>query len=288
MTDQAQRLREILEQRKQTGRARTIAITSGKGGVGKSNFALNFSMELINLGKRVLLFDLDIGMGNIDILIGKSPTYTILNLFDEKLSIHDIIESGPNSLSYIAGGSGFTDFFKLTDEKFRYFTQEFDKLQQTYDYIIFDMGAGATQDSLHFILAADEVIVVTTPEPTSLTDAYAMIKHVHRSRSDQSIRILINRAANKSEGHETIDRLTSVVRKFLDREIEALGILPDDKTVSKAVIQQVPYTQFDKRSSISKALVEVAGDFVSGTNTEEKRQESSFLFKLKELLQRGK
>ncbi|GAE91608.1 flagellar synthesis regulator FleN [Gracilibacillus boraciitolerans JCM 21714] len=164
MSDQAARLRQKITGLNSQYHAKTIAIVSGKGGVGKSNIALNFSLALANEGKKVLLFDLDIGMGNIDILLGKSSRYSIINMFENNLSIYDIIESGPNSLSYIAGGSGQDHIFYLDEERVNFFIEQLELLLTKYDYIIFDMGAGVTRETIHYILAVDECMLVTTPE----------------------------------------------------------------------------------------------------------------------------
>src|SRR5699024_492063 len=176
MNDQAEQLRHHVKGH--TNVAKTISIVSGKGGVGKSNTALNFCIELQKRGKKVLLFDLDIGMGNIDILLGKTPKYTIVDLFTDFMPIHDMIEIGPKGLSYIAGGCSLNDLVQMDPYKLDYFFQQYDLLVMEFDYIFFDMGAGATESSLAFILSSDECIVVTTPEPTAITDAYSMIKQI--------------------------------------------------------------------------------------------------------------
>src|SRR5699024_9701876 len=155
-----------------------IAVVSGKGGVGKSSISLNFSLELLRREKKVLLMDMDIGMGNIDILLGLNPKYTVMDMFIHRLSIHDIIETGPNSLAHLAGGRALNTCFTMHQTRQAYFFQHLGQLAQLYDYIIFDMGAGETNDSLFFITTPDECIVVTTPEPTSITNAYRMIKHI--------------------------------------------------------------------------------------------------------------
>src|SRR5699024_7948467 len=135
-------------------------------------------------GKRVLIFDLDIGMGNIDILLGQQSKYTILDLFKDFIPIHDMIEAGPKGLSYIAGGSGLNDLLELDEEKLNYFFSQYELLTERYDYIFFDLGAGITKNSLSFILSSDECFLITTPEPTSIADAYSMIKHIVRKNNN--------------------------------------------------------------------------------------------------------
>ncbi|WLR46933.1 MinD/ParA family protein [Halobacillus litoralis] len=274
MNDQAEILRRRMQKIEGKRQAKTIAIASGKGGVGKSNFCINFALQLIKKGKKVLIFDLDIGMGNIDILMGKSPKRTFVDLYREELSIRDIIELGPQSLSYIAGGSGLSHIFELDQEKFAYFQSEFEELSQSFDYILFDMGAGATQDSLHFISSAHEAIVVTTPEPTSITDGYAMIKHlVHKDKS-LTIKILVNRSLNEKNGRATFERMSLVVKRFLEADVDLLGILPDDRAVLEAVNKQRPFVIDSPKSKVSRSLEELVRVYLNESHV----QASAFSF----------
>ncbi|KGP92875.1 cobyrinic acid a,c-diamide synthase [Pontibacillus chungwhensis BH030062] len=282
MSDQASNLREKLKYIKTSKEAKTIAVTSGKGGVGKSNFALNFGLTLADKGKRVLLFDLDIGMGNIDILLGLTPKRSIVDMFENNLSIFDIIENGPKSLSYIAGGSGLSTIFTFNDGRIDYFFDQLEKLMQSYDYILFDMGAGITHEGVHFILASNECIVVTTPEPTSLTDAYAMMKHIHQRTSELPIRVVVNRSFSNKSGDETLKRLQTVAEQFLNRTVYALGILPDDRTVVKAVTAQVPYTIYNDKAPVSKAINEITLNYLGDRLTVNPKR--SFLSRLKHSL----
>ncbi|MFC4557135.1 MinD/ParA family protein [Virgibacillus kekensis] len=284
--DQASSLRRRLEISKSPRQAKTIAIVSGKGGVGKSNVALNFSLELLKQEKKVLLFDLDVGMGNIDILLGLQAKKSIVDMFQEHLPVHDIIETGPRGLAYVSAGSALSDFFALNYENREYFLSEYEKLIEIYDYIIFDMGAGATSDSLSIIIAADECIVVTTPEPTAITDAYGMIKYILSNRSTMPISVIMNRSASTKSGRKALDRFHQVVFKFLDSEINKLGILPDDKTVSTAVIRQIPYVLLNEKAPVSKAVNEIATNYVMDRQEDLviKRKSSSFVQKLKQLM----
>src|SRR5699024_5063596 len=216
MYDQAEKLRDRLSKQQKQGK--TIAVVSGKGGVGKSNTALNFSLELQRAGKRVLLFDLDVGMGNIDILIGNDAKYTIANLFNEFIPLHDIIELGPLDLSYVAGGTSLNEFICLDEQKLNYFYEQYNKIVKKYDYILFDLGAGVSQGSMSFILASDECFVVTTPEPTALTDAYSMIKHIFLKQSKMPISIIMNRCSNSREGNQLLDKFNQLINKFLQQD----------------------------------------------------------------------
>lgn len=282
MYDQAERLRNRLKG--QDKQAKTIAIVSGKGGVGKSNTALNFSIELQNRGKKVLLFDLDVGMGNIDILLGNESKHSIVNLFNEFLPIHDIIDLGPKGLSYIAGGSSLNELIQLDEDKLNYFYEQYDRLVNDYDYILFDLGAGASISSMSFVLSSDECVVITTPEPTSITDAYSMIKHIILKRKDMPISVIMNRCNSRKEGVRTLEKFNQVVSHFLHSNIIKMGMLPNDQIVSTAVIRQTPYILLNKNAPVSKALNEIVTNFLQQTNELNELQRVSFVQKLKHFL----
>ncbi|WP_042223754.1 MinD/ParA family protein [Oceanobacillus manasiensis] len=289
LEDQAANLRERLKQQKSPPQkikeAKTVSIISGKGGVGKSNVALNLSLELISQNKRVLLFDLDIGMGNIDILMGMPAQKSIVNLLHNYEAIEDIIETGPLGLGYIAGGSGLNELFSLDTNSRDYFFEQYYKLVSSYDYIIFDMGAGATKDTMSFILASDECIVVTTPEPTSITDAYGMIKHIVTNNPDMPLKVIMNRAPSVKEGKRALQRFRDVVIRFLQIEIDALGILPDDKHVTQAVIRQIPYTLYNENAPVSKAMKQLAYHYADDMPQDfQQSGRKNFLQKLKQLM----
>lgn len=281
MDDQAEKLRQKLQKLSPQHTAKTIAIVSGKGGVGKSNIALNFALSLTRNEKKVLLIDLDIGMGNIDVLLGKTSTYSIVNMFENNLSIYDIIEVGPLSLSYIAGGNGQDHIFYLTKQKFQYFLTQLEQLFSEYDYIIFDMGAGITRETIHFILAVDECFLVTTPEPTSLTDAYSMIKHIV-TRQPLQFHLIINRSTNYKQGIQLTNRMIDTVKRFLHQDIVPLGIIPDDRDVTDSVLKQQPFLLHKPRSKASLAIrnmtQQILGEVSKTTN------DSGFLSKIKKLI----
>lgn len=284
MYDQAESLRKLVDNRdKMSSDTKVISIVSGKGGVGKSNFSINFAIALRQAGKRVVLIDLDIGMANVDILMGLSTRYNIVDMIENQLSIWDIIEKGPGDVSFISGGSGFTELFKLNERKFNRFVEQLEKLQGEFDYVIFDMGAGVSENSLQFILSSNESIVVTTPEPTSITDAYAMLKYLHNLNSDLHCNILVNRTESKKEGIKTGENFQRVARRFLDKEVTFLGYLPNDKTVLKAVKRQVPFLILEPKGQISKNLQEVVKRYLGESKTSDKPLFRSFINNFKSL-----
>jgi flagellar biosynthesis protein FlhG len=270
MDDQAKNLRQMLQMASDVIKdTKVLAVVSGKGGVGKTNFSLNFAIELTKTGKKVVLFDLDIGMANVDILMGVSSKYSILDMIEKELSIWDIIEEGPEQLSFIAGGTGFSSMFQLNPRKLSRFLQQLELINGNYDYIIFDMGAGISKDNLHFILSANEIIVVTTPEPTSVTDAYAMVKYIQLKDQEIPIKLLVNRVDSVAEGKKTFDNLKLVSDQFLHKEIKLLGIIPNDPVVLKAVKAQQPFLLYSPSSKPSQAIKEIVAGFTGVSRNEE-------------------
>lgn len=285
MSDQAENLRNKLRN-EDIKEARTISVVSGKGGVGKSNTVLNLSIGLQEKGKKVLLIDLDVGMGNVDILLGIQTKHTIVDMFNNFMDIHDIIEVGPKGLSYIAGGTGLNDFFTLDQNKIDYFYSQYNKLVKDYDFIFFDLGAGATNDSMVFVLASDECLIVTTPEPTAITDAYSMVKFIVKEQKQMPISVIMNRCRKRKDGIQALKRFENVISQFLNHDIKKLGILPDDSLVSTAVIRQTPYILLNSQADASKAIRLIANNFLTNREIDHRQSQSpfSFITKLKHFL----
>src|SRR5690625_4007462 len=282
MDDQAKRLRNRLN--RPIMKAKTIAIVSGKGGVGKSNTALNFALELQNRGKSVLLIDLDVGMGNIDILLGNDAKYSIAHLFNDFTALHDIIELGPYNLSYIAGGSSLNELMQLDDVKLNYFFDQYEKAVNEYDYILLDLGAGVDTNSMSFILASDECIVITTPEPTSITDAYSMIKHILLRRSNIPIYVIMNRCDRTQNGEKMLEKFKQIIYQFLKTDIIKMGLLPNDPNDQETVNQQTPYIVYDGKAPVSKALKEIVTNYLKCSHELNEIKPLSFIQRLKRLL----
>jgi flagellar biosynthesis protein FlhG len=262
MRDQAEGLRNRFRNGSTDNNiAKTIAVISGKGGVGKSNFSLNFSISLSQLGHRVLLFDMDIGMGNIDILLGNSSEKNITDFFSKDLSLQEVITKGPENISFISGGTGLSYVFSMDETQFTRFNKQLQSVLEQYDYVIFDMGAGISRESSQFIQCVDEIITITTPEPTSVMDAYSILKYLHTHISETPIFLVCNRAHDEKEGKDTISRLQNAIKKFLNTEIFPLGYLPDDRTVSKAVSRQVPFMMMHPNSDISIGIKHMANRY---------------------------
>jgi flagellar biosynthesis protein FlhG len=288
MSDQAQGLRNLVQiQNEQTARTtRVITVTSGKGGVGKSNFTLNFALTLQARGYKVLVFDADIGLANIDVLMGISPKFNLYHLLKKQKTIWEIIQKGHNDLEFIAGGSGFNDLLRLSEEELDYFAKQVELLNGYVDFIIFDTGAGLSKETLKFIVAAEETIVVTTPEPTSITDAYAIIKMVNSMGHKVNFNLVINRVTEPREGKQTADKISLVAKKFLQLDIPTLGYVDDDSNVSKAVKKQIPFTVAFPNSVASRNIGQLVDRFIQGQQVTESTSNGvkGFLSKMIRLL----
>lgn len=269
MADQAESLRQRLStiKKKENQASKVLAVVSGKGGVGKSNFSLNFAIGLSNRNYKVLVIDLDIGMGNINILMGQSSRFTIADYFTSGIPLREIVEEGPAGIRFIAGGSGLTHIFTMESRQFELFSGEFEQILGEYDYILLDMGAGATEHSLQFIRSADELIVLTTPEPTAIMDAYSMVKYLFSS-TRAPIYLVCNKSLRQVDGIDTLKRLQNAATQFLNREIQSLGVLPDDKAVQKAVNRQIPFLILEPRAPISMSFQQIINAYLGEAQSE--------------------
>ena len=266
MYDQAESLRNLVHQLRasQVRNTRVITVTSGKGGVGKSNFTLNFAISLQNLGYKVLVFDADIGLANIDVLMGMTPKYNLYHLLKREKTIWEIVQKGCRDVEFIAGGSGFHDLLQLSEEQLQYFIEQVETMNGRFDFILFDTGAGLSKETLQFIVSAQEAIIVTTPEPTAITDAYALIKMVHSLGHRVQFKLVVNRTANMREGVSTANKIVMVAKQFLDLSVQTLGFIPDDAHVQKAVRQQVPFVHAYPNCPAARAIQQLTDHFLTG------------------------
>ncbi|MFC5472034.1 MinD/ParA family protein [Cohnella suwonensis] len=285
MIDQAQALRHLVHSKdpRSARTTRIVTVTSGKGGVGKSNFSLNFAMALQNRGYSVLVFDADISFANIDVLLGTPAKYNLIHLLKGEKSIWEIIQIGPGGLQFIAGGSGFQDLVRLSDEQLEYFSEQIGKLHGHVDFILFDTGAGLSKETVRFITASEETIVVTTPEPTAITDAYALVKMLKTMGHDPAFKLVVNRVADEREGRQTSDNFRQVAGKYLGLDIPVLGYIPDDANVMKAVKRQTPLSVAFPDSEAAKGIDRIASRFLLEEREQQPKGLSGFLNKIKKL-----
>ena len=271
MRDQAEKLRQLIIESKNkpsntphkdsgviNNKPRVLAVTSGKGGVGKTNFAINLSISLSNLGHKVVVFDADLGLANIDVILGIIPKYTIADMLNGDKDILDIMTEGPNGIKLIAGGSGIKELININKKKLESLVLQLQKLENHVDFIIIDTGAGLSEIVLNFVNSADEVILITTPEPTSLTDVYAMIKTLKVNGEQRKLSVVINKVENSVEADEVFRRLSKVSTKFLNTKIEKLGFLNNSKLVMQSVKSQDPLILLYPNSSIAKEINSIA------------------------------
>lgn len=242
-----------------TSHTRVISITSGKGGVGKTNFTVNLALAAQQSGLKAVVFDADLGLANIDIVLGLLPKYNLTHVLRGEKTIREIVAYGHNNLPVIAGGSGVTELVNLADWQISRFINGLNELEDMADLILIDTGAGLSNNVMSFVYAATEVIVVTTPEPTAITDAYAVIKLLSRRR-DCRVLLMVNRAQNQREAETTYQKMARAADKFLSFPLVFLGWLPDDPAVAQSVKQQRPFLLEAPHSAVSASLRQLASN----------------------------
>ncbi|QPC46363.1 MinD/ParA family protein [Mangrovibacillus cuniculi] len=290
--DQASKLRAQVQRSETNNQSscRTIAVVSGKGGVGKSNITLNLAVSLAtNHQKKVLILDLDFGMSNLHLLLGKSPNYSLVDCLQYGISIEKAIMEGLNGLHYMSGGNGLTDIFEFSLDMRKRLIDELENFAYIYDFILLDMGAGATEQTMAFLSTAEELLVITTPEPTAMTDAYSMMKFLHLRYENRPFYLICNRAFSVNEGKEAMDRLVSTVKQFLKKDILPLGIVLESTQLRQAVINQEPVTLKYPKDEITRTFSQLAEKITvrSFENNIERSSTLSFFQKLrKRLLER--
>lgn len=258
--DQAQKLRDIvaLEQGEKHGDdARIIAISSGKGGVGKTGFTVNLAIALARLNKRVTIIDADLGLANVDVMFGIVTRYSLANVIKGEVTVEESIAKGPHDINIISGGSGILDLVDLEAEQLEKLIQSLTFFNTISDYILIDTGAGLSKSVFSFIQAASDLVVVITPDPTSITDAYALIKNID-AESAKKIKLIINRVDSNEEGDEVFAKLSQAVLRFLNREVENLGYIFEDGNFKRAVRRQVPLLECYPRSIAGKGIENIA------------------------------
>ncbi len=270
--DQAENLRNVIKLNRQrqasapNQNARVITVTSGKGGVGKSNLTVNLAVHFRKMGKRVLIFDADFGLANVEVMFGTIPKYNLADLIFHGKSMREIISEGPMGIGFISGGSGILGMNQITDEQLLYFIRCLKELDTFADVIIIDTGAGISDQVLEFILVSQEVLLVTTPDPSSLTDAYSLLKTLYCNPGFQpestEIKIVSNRVSSVNEGRNVYDRLNYVVAQFLHGKIDYLGMIPQDSMLEKSVRQQKPVSISMPEAKSAQAFAVLASNLV--------------------------
>lgn len=275
MRDQAEKLRQLvrnLPEKDQSAdaknrdiaangekRSRVIAVTSGKGGVGKTNFTVNAALALADLGQNVLIIDADLGVANVDVLLGASPTYNLLDLVEKAVDIDDIITKGPRGIRFISGGSGIYRLANLSQEQLQKINRQITLYDDWADFILIDTGAGINRNVISFLMAADEVIIITTPEPTAITDAYAVMKAYAANNGSAPLKLIINRVIDPGEGEVVAEKLIQVALRFLKLQTINLGNVYEDPNLIRAVKSRTPVLLSHPSSISARCIENIAG-----------------------------
>lgn len=274
MADQAQNLRDLVW--KANNAARVIAVTSGKGGVGKSNTSVNLAISLAQEGCKVILLDADLGLANVEVLMGFNSVCTLQQVIDGERPMRDVLVDAPGGIQVVPGTSGLAKMADLTPTMRANALRGINELQHMADFVIVDTMAGIGQNAVGFTLAADEVLLVTTPEPSAIVDAYAMLKTIYNNREDAVIRLMVNMAAYENQAKAVAGKLANVAKQYLGRNLSYLGCVPRDPHVSQAVMQSHPFVLAYPTCPAAKAMQRLAAFMLQQQVECEPKKESFF------------
>ncbi|MDR1575696.1 MAG: MinD/ParA family protein [Treponema sp.] len=285
MEDQAEKLREIMRHKKDASasgdsfdvsgdksnveapktrrgdlgrdgkKARIITVTSGKGGVGKTNLSVNMALAFARLGKKVVVMDADLGLANVNVMLNMIPKYNLYHVIKKQKTIREILVETEYGISIVAGASGFSQIANMGDEERQDFISELDTLSSA-DIIIIDTSAGVSSNVLDFIAAADDTVIITTPEPTAITDAYGIIKIIATEYNalNMGLKLVVNRAKGAAEAKNVADRMINIAGQFLNLRVDYLGFIYDDQAVPQAVLRQKPFMVVDPKCKASQCV----------------------------------
>jgi len=264
VVDQATNLRSLVLQRP---RAQVIAVTSGKGGVGKSNVAVNLAVQLASAGKSVVLLDADLGLANADVLCNIDLPFNLAHVIARKKELREVMVKGPGGFKLIGGASGLARMADLSDDDRQRLVSALAELELQADVILIDTGAGISPNVLSFTRAADHVLVVTTPEPTAITDAYAVVKVISRDGAVHRVSLLVNQVRAPAEARIVYDRIAKVARQFLNISVFDAGYIPADDNVAMSVRRRVPFSLAFPRTPASLSVAHLAIRLEQGVAT---------------------
>ena len=278
-SDQADKLRKIVRSlreksdlimdravQKSKNRARLIAVTSGKGGVGKTSITVNLAIQLCRSGYRVVIIDGDLGLANVEVIMGIVPKYSMYDLINSKLDLSDVLIEGPAGIKFISGGTGIVELANLDKQEFDRILCTMSALDNYADFILIDTGAGISSGVTGFVLAAREVILVTSPEPTSITDAYAVLKVISQNNANCSVRLILNMVEGPREAEDVLGRLNTAAERFLGTGIKSLGYLVRDPAVGKAIKMQTPLMVAFPKCAAARDMARIAERILDNTD----------------------
>ena len=243
---------------KSTSSVKVIAVASGKGGVGKTNTVINLATSLAKLGERVMVLDADLGLGNLDVMLGLAPEYNLQHLFSGEKNLAEIIVEGPQGIKIIPAASGIQEVTHSGTREQSILMEQMSQFAEQIDYLFIDAAAGISDMVTSFVRAADAALVVATPEPTSMTDAYALMKVLCNRYGEKKFYLLLNQVSGESEARRVYTHLSRVGEKFLDITLVFLGYVPKDTNVSMAVCRQQAVVEYKPESPASRAFVDVS------------------------------
>jgi len=269
MIDQAQNLRELVGKKQ---KIRVVSVASGKGGVGKSSISVNLAVTMSRLGVRVLVVDADFGLANVDVMLGVTSRFDVSYFLRGEKALNEIIQLGHEGVRFISGGSGVNDLLNMDEKQIAGFITGIVKLDAPIDFIIIDTGAGINEGMLQMVLASSETIIVTTPEPTSILDAYALVKTIVKRNASHPLHLLINKCEGKNEAQRVQEGFIEVVGRHLGKNINPLGLIMYDHDVPMSIKRQVPLSVSDpgcqttkEIEQIARAILELPGDASSSS-----------------------
>jgi flagellar biosynthesis protein FlhG len=285
--DQAEKLRDMVKSRTNAApkapvlSSRVISVTSGKGGVGKTNFTINLAIQLSKQSQRVSIIDADFGLANIEVLFGILPRFSFADVLSGKKTMEEVITDGPFNIKFVSGGSGLTELANLTDQQLNRAMGSLELLDSFSDIILIDTGAGISKSVIDFIKASDETIIITTPEPTSLTDAYSLIKAVHEDKTRKfNFKLVVNKSETTKEGMEIYEKLNRASERFLGVKLQNLGCIPYDGQLIKAVKRQEPVSMCYPNSDCVRSITEISSRLLNVESAVEQRGLKTFMKRL--------
>ncbi len=290
--DQAEQLRNIIKQQNTRRHlARVITVTSGKGGVGKSNISVNLAIQFGKMNKRVVILDADFGLANVEVMLGIRPRYNLADMMFRGKSLRDVITPGPEGIGFISGGSGLRELTNLKSDQIKSLVRMMYELDKIADVVIVDTGAGISDAVIDLVLFSSEVLLVATPEPTSITDAYALLKtlcsYQEFYQNEARIHMVANRAHSYQEGKQLFQKLDAVVEKFLKLQMEYLGYIPYDEKMSRSVMKQQPVSIAYPNASSARAMLDLAMLLEDGGSREDRNQGKGLSGLLCKIIQGG-
>lgn len=256
--DQAERLRELSRETKRN-HVEIITVTSGKGGVGKTNISVNLGIAFSLTGKKVLVVDADLGLSNVNIVAGvvPPPKYNLFHVIKGEKSLEEVVADGPCGIKIVTGAIGISTLANLSPKKREELIEQLSGISNIANLVFIDTSAGLSGKVLSFVLSADKVLLVTTPEPTAIADAYGIIKAVSFRTKEIDIRLIVNRAKTQEEGEKVANRIMEIAGQFLGMKIEKAGVLLEDSVVSESVKEQAPFFIAHPRAKITQCIYNV-------------------------------